>query len=214
MYSKADLKVLMDKAKDFDYLKYMPITWFYRDMKKEYYDQILNRGEITVCLKDENGDPRSPINGRVQGTNFQVNVHHRTGQPMNPSIYGNRRIKIPADDIWDTCPNLYFADFYCYGNGSGHHVTLVMTEDESSWDRFCWKRLPKLDAHDNPFLIFPYSEWKSPKVLSNGIWVEVVVTTNLTLSESDELGRVKWSHRYKNIVPRDKDPHCPHCNIY
>ncbi|ELT90443.1 hypothetical protein CAPTEDRAFT_197461 [Capitella teleta] len=213
MYSKADLKVLMDQAEDFDDLKYKPITWFYRDMEEEYYDKIMRREKITVRLKDENGDPRSPINGRVQGTNFQVNVHRKTGQPMEPSIYGDWRIKIPAREIWERCPNLYFADFYCYGNGSRHHVTLVMTEDDTPWDRFCWKRLPLLDAEENPFLRFPEWQWESPTVLCNGIWVEVLVTENLGLSGSEEAGKVKRFPRNRTILPKDKDPHCPHCNI-
>lgn len=92
-----------------------------------------------------------------------------------------------------------------------------MTEDYSNWDVFCRKRLLKLDPTRNPFLRFPgptAQSSESAMVLSNGIWMEVVVTQNIVLTDADVVENVKWSDRYRNIMPRDKDPNCPDCNIF
>ena len=47
-------------------------------------------------LKDSNGDKRSPINGRIMGLFFSVNVDFRTGTPYPQSPYGSKRLNIIA----------------------------------------------------------------------------------------------------------------------
>ncbi|ELU03429.1 hypothetical protein CAPTEDRAFT_211484 [Capitella teleta] len=219
MHSKEQLFLLQNKALTYAKRKgrkYRKIKWFYRDKSLEYMTEAVEADNMAVYAKDENGDPQSPINGRLHGLHFQVNVYFRSGKPMPFSVFGDTRLHIDADHLWSLCPNLYFADFYCLQKQI-HHVTIVMTRPRSKADRFCTKHLPPLDAEKNPFLRrrLDVNGKTCFKVLNNGIWVEAFFTEDvnmaLAVAHGKELESVNQRGRRKG--PRPKDTSCPHCNI-
>lgn len=202
-------------AANYGSLEYLDFDWFYRDKDDDYFNEVWEDGTMEGVLKDENGDPYSPINGRLEGLYFSVNVNFRTGLPMEPSIFGDRRLEVPAGYMFDLCPRLYFTDFYCLSKKSKHRVTLVMTSPGSRADRFCKKHLPRLDITDNPFLTYDSCQGE---VLSNGIYTEVFFTEDIDLSDAEDHGaqmsdvdmRV-YSDGY--VDAKEKWKGCAHCNI-
>ncbi|KAK2184229.1 hypothetical protein NP493_276g03011 [Ridgeia piscesae] len=48
---------------------------FYRNKPRE------KDNKMKVYMKDDNGDPKSPINGRIKGLFFATHVDPRTGEP-------------------------------------------------------------------------------------------------------------------------------------
>jgi hypothetical protein len=130
----------------------LPVQWFYRDSFQDSEDVAKASGVIRKYRKNKNGDPSCPINDRIDGLHFSCNVDYKTCEPFGDySPYGNRRLLIPAAELTRRCPNLFFADFFCYGYK--HHVCLVMTKTGSAEDEFCRTRLPELDWENNPFLL-------------------------------------------------------------
>lgn len=113
--------------------------------------------------KDNSGDPRSPINGRIQGLFFACNETSPCSLPTQ-SYFGSTRIRVPVSFFLSPeakrsnirtynmkIPRLYFADIYCMA-GTFHWITLVLTYEHSPADRFCSRHLPELDLHNNTFL--------------------------------------------------------------
>ena len=129
------------------------ITWFYRNKPRHYFDKILAAdGVMRMYMKDKGGDPRSHINGKLEGLFFATHVDWLTGQPPNRSPFGDTRLSIPASEILDDDVRIYFADFYCKQLGRPHYVTLVVTRPYSIADRFCDRKLIRLDKYNNDFL--------------------------------------------------------------
>ena len=221
IHSKTDLYLLQQKACDYarreKRLSYRRMTCFYRDKSREDMLLALFIGRMEKYEKDHNGDPLSPINGRLEGLHFSVNVHHKTGKPMPYSVYGNTRLSIPADLMFRKCPNLYFADFFCLKNGT-HHITLVMTRPRSQADYFCARHLPLLDPVDNIFFrcrVDPNGE-SYYQVLNNGIWIEVFFTEDIDMTETLVFGGsiLPVNQRNKKRTgPMPKDCTCRFCNI-
>ena len=218
-YSKHELHQLFLRAVDARTTRaYDEVQWFYRDKSPAYFDEIMQSSSKRVMktyMKDRNGDPRSPINGRLCGLHFSVNVHQKTGLPIKPSVFGSMRLMIPAWVMFDICPKLYFTDFYCI-NKQIHHVTLVMTKEGSSADSFCAQHLISLDPRHNPFLRCPKNPLEAASIAQGNIWVEVLFTNDidmdLVMLLGGNLDEVRWRGNKRN-GPRAKDPNCDVCNI-
>ncbi|KAI0230938.1 hypothetical protein LSAT2_018691 [Lamellibrachia satsuma] len=170
-------------SNDFDHCRV-----FYRNKPPDYFIrcQINDNNIMKVYMKDNNGDPASIINGQINGLFFATSVDPRTGGPPNVSHFGSRRISIPATAMLTKDSNLYFADFYC--NHKAHYVTVVLTTPGSETDRFCEKKLIKLDIKHNDFL------WRSSHVFVTGkVWVEVLYTEDVDLSRPDATFSIVYS---------------------
>ena len=132
-----------------------PCKWLYRNKHKEYFDDILqtNRGIMEPITKDGSGDPRNPINGKLDGVFFTASIKKGSNcEPLKRSPYGSSRFQVPLEYLIDSdCYNLYFADFYCAGTDY-HYVVLVVAEVDSKADDFCGDNLPLLEWDDNEFL--------------------------------------------------------------
>lgn len=226
-HPKEALEALLDRASNYISNKrysYKPLKWFYRDKDRDYYDDVLRSGCMEKYLKDNNGDPLSPINGRLEGLHFSVNVDRKSGKPCKPSVFGPKRLKTPAPYMFEKCPNLYFSDFYCLKNGV-HHVTLVMTRQGSSSDSFCSRFLPNLDIDNNLFiqrtsysLVRGHQRRFEPEfsVLCSKVWIEVLFTEDIDINEAFDRGSSVtsvWWRGNKRTGPRLKDPSCMHCNL-
>ncbi|XP_046332196.2 phytanoyl-CoA hydroxylase-interacting protein-like isoform X1 [Haliotis rufescens] len=127
------------------------IKQFYRSKPERYYTHIMSNkgGVMEKYIKDNNGDPYSAINKKINGLFFSGSLDTRTRKPPDFSYFGDKRLFIPAEELftWDT--RMYFADFYCLYET--HYVTVVVTKTGSAEDRFCEGRLLELDLKDNPF---------------------------------------------------------------
>ncbi|KAI0227766.1 Phytanoyl-CoA hydroxylase-interacting protein-like, partial [Lamellibrachia satsuma] len=153
---------------------------FYRNKPPDYFSRckINDNNIMKVYMKDNNGDPKYIINGRIKGLFFATSVDSLTGGPPNISHFGSRRVSIPATAMLTEYSNLYFADFYC--NRRAHYVTVVLTKPGSETDQFCRRKLIKLDTTDNDFL------WRNDKVyVTDNVWVEVLYTEDIDLSRPD-----------------------------
>jgi hypothetical protein len=167
--------------------------FFYRDKTTKYFQDIMtqNNGLMQVYEKDFHGDPKSPINGRLDGLFFSVNIDLSTGLLPTSSIYGQHRLLMPPTRILNLCPNFYFTDFYCVN--TPHYVTLVMTQSGSSADCFCQKYLIPLTWDQNPF--FEVKKTLAGELqffVRHGIWIEVMVTENINLEEELGVG-AEWT---------------------
>ena len=179
-YSKSDLSRLHDAAVEYVSSDSMErCDWFYRNKSNEYFTSIRDSGGVMRTeFKDNGGDPRSPINGRLRGLFFMAN--NVNGQPPPYSYFGPRRIQIEADELFRLAPKLYFADFYCM-KGLRHYVILVMTRPRSQADWFCQNHLVQLDIRNNPFLRFSNGHLYTSN--ANNFDVEVFYTEDLNIGE-------------------------------
>ena len=165
-------------------------------------------------LKDNGGDPRSPINGRLRGLFFMAN--NIFGNPPPYSYFGPRRIQIKADELFRLAPNLYFADFYCM-QGRRHYVILVMTRPGSQADVFCQSRLILLDKRSNPFLHMSNGHFYTPD--TDDFDVEVFYTEDLNTSELLRSGKATMEtvvikgQGHSTLGGKRKDPFCGKCNV-
>ncbi len=147
--SKSELEQLMNKAKQNTWGR-MLVKFAYRNKSTAYFDDILSTKDeiMKVYMKDNNGDPGCPINGRIKGLFFAVRPEPGTTQPQSDSLFGPRRITLPVEKLIESDVKLYFADFYCHKRI--HYLTLVATKPYSSADLFCRAHLIEL-PEDNPF---------------------------------------------------------------
>ena len=162
---------------------------FYRDKDPDYFNDIRanKNGHMQVYRKDHHGDPKSPINGRIDGLFFSTNVQYGTTKPIPRSVYGGARLLIPMEQLYSKCTNLWFADFYCIHDP--HFVTLVMTEPNSETDEFCRKHLVPLNWKTNRFLsrelVYDYRSNKTEpifRVTTSGVFVEVFFTEGFNIN--------------------------------
>ncbi len=217
-YSKQELQELLDKAEEFQVSRgsrMKEVCWFYRNKQRAYFQNIFLRqhGWMTKYRKNNNGDPASPINGKLDGLNFSVMVDEATGEPPLFSQFGERRIHIPAGYMFHKFPNLYFSDFYCHYHS--HHMTLVMTRNGSKADDFCSKKLVKLNASWNPFV--GYNVQANRGAVSCHIQIEILVTEDIDLGDVQQAGGY-FGDVICNTSPcpsgRRKSPSCQTCNLY
>ena len=195
--------------------KFYQCNWFYRNKTKEYYDDIKSNHNniMKVYFKDNNGDQASPINGRLKGLFFGVNVE-KSGDLPPISHYGPKRLCIQSWWMFTDCQNLYFVDFYC--NKFAHYVTLVMTKMGSKNDKFCRRRLLPLDVSCNDFF------WLDPSRqfawVTSGIWVEVLFTQNIDIGKvlSSRTGDFVFTDYTGTSRPGGlpKNRVCRVCNLY
>ncbi|KAI0235069.1 Phytanoyl-CoA hydroxylase-interacting protein-like [Lamellibrachia satsuma] len=181
---------------------------FYRNKPPDYFSRckINDNNIMKVYMKDNNGDPKSIINGRIKGLFFATSVDSLTGGPPNISHFGSQRISIPATAMLTEYSNLYFADFYC--NRRAHYVTVVLTKPWSETDQFCKRKLIKLDTRDNDFL------WRNDKVyVTDNVWVEVLYTEDVDLSRPDCSFSTVLSTGTSTPGGLPKNPRCLVCNL-
>src|SRR6218665_547232 len=185
----SDIQTLYDKARSFAGSRSAPCVWLYRNKHPKYFEDILrNRGGIMeVYVKDNSGDPGCPINGRIQGLFFMASVQRgsQTGEPDRRSAFGSCRLRIAVEQILNSTPNLYFADFYCMRSNKIHYVTLVATRPGSIADRLCADRLLALGVvypNCNPFL---YEDFCGEFRVSakNKLYVELLYTEGIDIRE-------------------------------
>ncbi|XP_067675190.1 phytanoyl-CoA hydroxylase-interacting protein-like [Haliotis asinina] len=176
------------------------VSILYRNKPTSYFDDIKeNHNNIMKpYLKDNGGDPRCPINGRLKGLFFNVTLQGGTIPHKSP--FGAKRVKVPLSEVFDDSANLYFADFYCkrprprnrFGRRSGmvshrrskvHYVTLVLTRSGSDADSFCQQHLLKLDPQDNIYLSKKSCIYKT--LDRDAVHVEVMYTEDVDLTDRD-----------------------------
>lgn len=160
--------------------KHIECKYFYRNKSPQYYNDIeVNHENIMeIYMKDDNGDPASPINGKISGLLFTCNMMRYTGEPPIGSPFGKRRLLVPASHLMkSSSTRLYFVDFFCMTR-KAHWVTLVMTRDGSQSDQFCRKNLVQLDKSDNHILY----ERDGIIYVTCWVWVELFYTENIDIT--------------------------------
>ncbi len=183
---KSELRLLMRKAAELAHAhKLLPVHFAFRNKTRQYFRYILVEEDqiMRTYIKDNNGDPGCPINGKLDGLFFNVRPDPKTKQVPTVSFYGDILITIPIDKLIEPDVNVYFADIYCHHQT--HHLALVATKPGSEADKFCSKALPRLSIEDNPFLFRVGTLWFS----SVEPLVEVMYTEDVRLSEP----HVTWS---------------------
>ena len=214
--NKRELKRLMSKAEDFELNETdgekLPVDYAYRNKSDDYFEDIeKNRSNIMeVYIKDNNGDPRCPINGNIDGLFFAVRPEPDTMEIPTVSPFGRRRIILPIDKLIKSNRRLYFADFWCHNKI--HYVTLVVTKPSTDADIFCREHLPKLSLESNPFLYREISEFyccEEPRV-------EIFYTENIDLNKSyiqwDSVRTIGRGSSTPGGKPKRRD--CSICNLY
>jgi len=216
--STSHVRLLHDAAEKYcsEYAK-TPCNWIYRNKDHDYFTRIeASGGVMRTELKDNGGDPRSPINGQLRGLFFLAN--NDSGEPRIASYFGPARIQIKSDELFRLAQNLYFADFYCMGRRPGrkHYVILVMTKMGSSADMFCRQHLVSLDVASNPFLCNDSGQLCA----CCGVDVEVFYTEDLNITELQRSGKVQL---VKTVIPlgqghstpggKPKNRSCGMCNV-
>ncbi|ESO05637.1 hypothetical protein HELRODRAFT_171296 [Helobdella robusta] len=217
-FTKEDLKQLMNRATPhYQTGRLVLCKYLYRNKPLKYFEDIVNKRSsiMKTYVKDNSGDPRNPINGKLNGLFFlaSVNKGSLTGEPKKTSQFGNTRLTVPVNILFDVhnC-KLYFTDFFCM-RGKEHFVTLVLTLENSEADRFCQEKLIPLNVFNNPFLMYDLhsASFRVPdcKIFT----VEVFYTENVNL-HSGKITKVKTigNRRFsRKGVP--KNPECSLCNL-
>ncbi len=179
--------------------------FFYRNKPRPYWDQLHASGAIMrTYMKDQNGQPAAPINGRIICSAGGAPSHTRTclmsccpladtlcglffnvrlmrnGLP-DFSPFGDVRMSIAARALFTPAHHLYFADFYC--NHVCHYVTVVICRPGSVADSYCCKTLIALPVHDNPFLTVWQGLFPDELVFcfNPRVWVEAFFTEDIPL---------------------------------
>ncbi|XP_046574906.1 phytanoyl-CoA hydroxylase-interacting protein-like isoform X2 [Haliotis rubra] len=187
------------------------VSDLYRNKPSAYFDNIqTNRANLMEkYLKDKGGDPRCPINGRLEGLFFGVTL--RDGALPSWSPFGDTRVILPLSSVFDDSAKLYFADFFCMPGGADtHYVVLVITKDGSVSDRFCEQELIKLDPYNNRFLSRHGDRYQT--LSRQQLWVEVFYTEHVDISSLvlTRTGVLGIGHSLGGIP---KDPRCRVCNV-
>lgn len=86
--SEKELRQLKDKAVEYCGTSYTHCKWLYRNHSSEYFEDIKvnDDGLMKTILKDDSGDPRSPINDRVDGGVFHGKTRER-GASSNITVW-------------------------------------------------------------------------------------------------------------------------------
>jgi len=185
---------------------------FCRDKTDEYYNYCRHRCRrfLPLQLRNENGDPASPVNGCIEGVFLGVNVDLKTGNLPATSPFGYRRFCIPVKDLYGLDFNLYFADFYCHSGSKSHHLSLILTRAYSDADIFCSTRLPRLNRMNNPFL---YQDPITGCMMhTTGAWIQIFYTEMIHMSIG-WFETVKWVYNTSEKTGKPKNASCRLCNI-
>ena len=175
---------------------------------------------MEVYIKDNNGDPGCPINGQINGLFFAVRPEPSTMSIPTVSPFGNVRIILPIEKLLQSCPNFYFADFYCHNDI--HYLTLVATKLNSSSDRFCRDHLLEISLDRNPF-IFRELSWDPLTGATEQKFyccreprVEILYTENIDLNENyikwDTVRTIGRGSSTPGGLPKRRG--CNICNLY
>jgi len=194
-------------------------NWLYRNKPSAYYEEIFQEhcGIMRAYVKDNSGDPASPINGRIKGLFFMAN--NVNGEPPSTSPFGDRRFQVPVEFLLECTPNVYFVDFYCM-RGKDHYITLVATRPRSKADRFCIRRLIPIDLYDSA--ASPFLFWENGRLCvtsNNNLQVEILYTEDIKICEwmmfggavmLDVMSVCKGSSTPGGVP---KNPNCSVCNL-
>ena len=212
-FSKEEVTRLMDKICIYDEMS--NCIFLYRNKSDYYFNDILQNqdGIMKPYIKDDSGDPRNPINGRINGLFFMASVSS-SGGPIGDSPFGSRRCLIPAEELVNPqTHNLYFSDYFCM-RGRRHYITLVVTKKNSDRDNFCRSALPLLDMYHNQFFrydpvldIFMVNS-SDPYLLIEICYTENVDIKNATFKDVPTAG--KGSSTPGGLR---KNPSCYICNL-
>jgi hypothetical protein len=230
-YNKSEVDLLYIKASKYvdtinassDRPEFYPCSVLYRTKPYDYFHKIKweNNNIMKPYIKDNNGDPRSPINGRINGLFFLANVDFETKEPFPQSPYGNTRLmaNISAFDISSSETRLYFADFYCrkkdrFRNRRTHYVTLVLTKTGTATDKFCQNHLVELPKMSNPFFR-KEPRYINAEVSGSGVVIEIVYTENIDINNWEVTGQAHFRGVTSNCRGdvAEKDKHCGTCNL-
>jgi len=213
-YNVNEMSQLQEKAISFimRHRRWIPCELFYRDKDETYYDycRYQCKGLLLPIMKNENGDPASPINGCINGIFLAASIDWKTGHLPAISPYGHVRFHVPVEKLYGPNFNLYFADFYCHNGSKSHHLTLVITRDNSAADTFCKVRLLKLNRMENPFL---YQDWETGRMMhTTSAWIHIFYTEVIPIDAG-------WFDRVQCKITsmktgKPKNASCPDCNIY
>ncbi|XP_063404903.1 uncharacterized protein LOC134688282 isoform X2 [Mytilus trossulus] len=223
-FTKAEYETLYNKTTQFIKAKtgkFRPIEYFYRNKSEKYFASITehHRGIMKPYSKDNNGDPCSVINGRLDGLFFSTAVDSKTNMPLPCSPFGPLRLHISARFFFQLNLHLYFADFYCHYKV--HYVTVILTRKDSTADNFCKERLKELDIHDNPFVCIKKSESLNDIIVchSSGLRIEVLYTEAINICKiiNKRKGHFNWvpvmgrGESRPNGIPKNEN--CTICNL-
>ncbi|XP_062587170.1 phytanoyl-CoA hydroxylase-interacting protein-like isoform X2 [Saccostrea cucullata] len=219
--TKRELRLLCDRGATFREAFFVPISHLYRNKPRLYYDNIFQRknGIMGKYMKNDGGDQASVLNRAIQGLFFSAYLQCQPSGfflPPLTSPFGDTRLNIPFAFFFNPCNRLYFADFFCHD--INHHVTLVVTVQDSQADNFCRERLILLDPTNNPFLYFDVSSQKC--------FVNMAVNTEILYTENINVGRLLrerqafltscqaiGASRSKSFLGRPKNESCGICNL-
>ena len=215
--TKSELSQLVIKAEQY-ISDWLPVRFAYRNKPCAYFQNIMykNGGVMEVYLKDNNGDPGSPINGQIKGCFFAVRPDPITGKIPDVSPFGDTRIIIPVTMLLSKDFNLYFTDFFCTNSKNIHYITLVVTKKNSPADKFCRTKLPPLNWYTNPFLCIHMFQDYCTFFCSVEPRVELLYTENINLRSP----YVKWEYQVRTLGAGYsteggllKRPNCTICNL-
>ncbi|XP_046574931.1 phytanoyl-CoA hydroxylase-interacting protein-like isoform X2 [Haliotis rubra] len=184
------------------------VSGLYRNATAKYFDQLENT-TMMPSVKDNFGNPTCPINGKLEGVFFGVTLYKGDLPTISP--YGDTRVVVPLERLFDDSARLYFADFYCMKDQrKNHYVILVLTKKDTKADLFCQKHLIRLDERTNVFLRKEESTYKTLR--QGNVWVEVFYPHEVDISR---LARTKTGLIGKGSstggIP--KTPGCKICNV-
>ena len=193
--------------------------YIYRDKYSSYW-KSLGKNTLRAYPKQPDGDPKNPLNGisNVEGIFFSANVNWSDGQPKTPALFGDRRLLVPFEVLYNDEFNVYFNDFYCMTDARHtvkdiyHNVTLVVCEPGGEEDKFCVDRLVKLDIRNNPFLQIRGNYCN----VSKYIFVEIFHTAESIRNVSPYYDLVQVEgpdHPPLALSGREKIKTCTVCNI-
>ncbi|XP_067674808.1 phytanoyl-CoA hydroxylase-interacting protein-like [Haliotis asinina] len=212
---KEYLRELLGKADEHcDGADSVRVVELYRNKPSSYFRGIRrhNGNIMEPILKDDGGDPFCPINGRLEGLFFGVTLFD--GDLPATSPFGNTRVTIPLDEVFDDSANIYFADFYCKPPRRRiHYVTLVLTEAGSRADRFCRRHLIKLQPHKNIYLRKKRHSETYTTLDQDEVQVEVFYTESIHLSGLNltSTGTIGQGHSTPGGISKSVD--CDICNV-
>ena len=188
----------------------------YRNKPTKYWADIKRNHNYIMkpYMKDNNGDPGSPINHNINGLFFGATLLR--GNMPHTSPFGNLRFTISIERLLRPNMNVYFADFYCIEKN--HYVTVVVCTPGSDADNFCQSHLPQLDLFDNPFICISLVDFHA--YVSTQVWTEVFITDDVNIWEE-----MQYGNRCFDLVPtigrgsslKDglvKNLACKDCNLY
>lgn len=204
------------------------ILYMYRNKPQTYWDDIKNvhAGIMKPYMKDYNGDPGCPINGKIEGLFFAARRDAKNGALPQKSPFGDVRLIIPVERIFNPMMNLYFADFYCVN--SIHYSTVVLTYTGTAVDVFCSQNLRLLRVDDNPFFMCTWMpgvpgltagsyQYKMAKKLHVEVFYTepVNVALELNLTSDCRFYRVETQGRGSStLLGLIKNTNCNICNLY